>query len=226
MAKVPRILFAAANVALLCLGACAAPNAASTFPSVEPPAAKLPASWTSAAPPPGYIGFCIRFPDQCKTPQTKFEPLALTSANWKLISDTNYAVNREIWPEEDQKHYGRGEYWTIPTDGYGDCEDISLTKRKRLMDAGLPEGALRIAVVETPGQETHAVLTVVTDKGDFVLDNMRQDIVTWDKSGYQWIERQDPALPTGWASLAPRNMMVASAASATETRSIEPGPAQ
>jgi predicted transglutaminase-like cysteine proteinase len=219
--KIPFVAITQAT--LLLLGACTAPNAASTFPSAAPPTAKLPSGWTSAAPPPGYIGFCIRVPDQCKTTQTKFGPLALTQANWKLLSETNYAVNREIWPEDDQKHYGRGEYWTIPTDGYGDCEDISLTKRKRLMDAGLPEQALRIAVVETPGRETHAVLTVVTDKGDFVLDNLRQDIVTWDKSGYQWIERQDPALPTGWASLATRGTMLASAAM-TETRSVDSGP--
>lgn len=217
---VSRILFAAAaNATLLFLGACSAPNAAATFPATEPPAAKLPVSWTSAAPPPGYIGFCIRFPDQCKTGDGNSESLALTEANWKLLSDTNYAVNREIWPEDDQKHYGRGEYWTIATDGYGDCEDISLTKRKRLMEAGLPEEALRIAVVQTPSQETHAVLTVVTDKGDFVLDNLRQDITTWDRSGYQWIERQDPTLPTGWASLTQRGTMLASAAT-TETRSV------
>jgi predicted transglutaminase-like cysteine proteinase len=208
---VSKILFAAvASAALLLLGACAAPNAASSFPAAEPATAKLPASWTSAAPPPGYIGFCIRFPDQCKTSATKTDAVAITPANWKLLSDINFAVNREIWPEEDQKHYGRGEYWTIPTDGYGDCEDISLTKRKRLMDAGLPEQALRIAVVETSSLETHAVLTVVTDRGDFVLDNLRQEITTWDKSGYRWIERQDPALPTGWASLASRDTMVAS----------------
>ena len=26
-------------------------------------------------------------------------------------------------PEEDAAHYGVVDYWTIPKDGYGDCED-------------------------------------------------------------------------------------------------------
>ena len=50
---------------------------------------------------------------------------------------------------DDQRHYGRAEYWNIPTDGYGDCEDYALTKRRDLIAAGFPAQALRIAVVLT-----------------------------------------------------------------------------
>jgi predicted transglutaminase-like cysteine proteinase len=45
------------------------------------------------------------------------------------------------------------------------------------------------------------VLTVVTDRGDYVLDNMQDDILPPDKTGYIWVERQDPASRTGWLAM-------------------------
>ncbi len=131
--------------------------------------------------------------------------MTLNDSTWQTLARTNSLVNETIWPEDDQKHYGRAEYWTIPTDGYGDCEDIALTKRKQLLQAGLPMPALRMAVVITPQHERHAVLTVVTDKGDLVLDNLTDEIESWDKTGYRWLERQD-ASASAWVSIetAPR----------------------
>ncbi len=69
------------------------------------------------------------------------------------------------------------------------------------MAAGIPQAALRIAVVVTPDESRHAVLTVVTDRGDYVLDNMRDDIVSWDQTGFTWIERQASSSPLEWVSL-------------------------
>jgi predicted transglutaminase-like cysteine proteinase len=46
-----------------------------------------------------------------------------------------------------------------------------LLKRKMLIDAGWPREALLITVVRDKKGEGHAVLTVKTDKGEFVLDN-------------------------------------------------------
>jgi predicted transglutaminase-like cysteine proteinase len=69
------------------------------------------------------------------------------------------------------------------------------------MELGVPEPALRIAVVFTPRLVRHAVLTIATDKGDYVLDNLRDDILASGKTDYAWIERQDPASHTGWTSL-------------------------
>lgn len=50
-----------------------------------------------------------------------------------------------------------------------------LAKRQVLIHLGLPEPALRIAVVLTPSFVRHAVLTVVTDEGNFVLDNLHDE---------------------------------------------------
>jgi len=93
--------------------------------------------------------------------------------------------------------------WTIPTDGYGDCDDYAVTKRKELLDAGFPVSALRLAVVYSPRTARHAVLTVTTDKGDLVLDNMAETIVSWNATGYTWIERQAATDPMKWVSLRP-----------------------
>ena len=93
-------------------------------------------------------------------------------------------------PMKDAAHYGVVDYWTIPTDGDGDCEDYALGKRKSLMDFGLPEQAMRIAVVRTADGTAHAVLDVVTTRGDYVLDNLNPAILPWNKTGYTWIARQ------------------------------------
>jgi len=110
-------------------------------------------------------------------------------------------VNRSLVSVDDQAHYGTLEYWTIPQDGFGDCEDYVLSKREALIKLGFPQSALRITVVFAPHFVRHAVLTVVTEEGDFVLDNLRNEIVTWDKTSYIYLERQDPHSRSGWISL-------------------------
>jgi len=76
-----------------------------------------------------------------------------------------------------------------------------LAKRKMLVLQGVPEPALRITVVLDRGIVRHAVLTVVTDQGDYVLDSLKDEILTTDKADYVWVERQDPASRTGWVAL-------------------------
>lgn len=154
-----------------------------------------------AKPPSGYLGFCARFPDQCTAPEGAPRAVNLTDDVWQSLQAVNTAYNEAIVAEEDSDHYGSAEYWTIPTDGHGDCEDYVVAKRQALIQLGLPEPALRIAVVFTPNFVRHAVLTVVTDKGNYVLDNLRNEIVGWDETDYTFVERQDPASPSGWVSL-------------------------
>lgn len=85
-------------------------------------------------------------------------------------------------------------------------------KRQFLAGLGFPTQALRIAVVRTPLGAGHAVLTVGTDRGDYVLDNLTSVIHGWDDTGYRWIERQDPGKGSGWALLggAPDDVLTAS----------------
>ncbi len=123
---------------------------------------------------------------------------------WDTLEAVNERVNRTVTNEDDKAHYGRAEYWTIVTDGYGDCEDFALTKRKELIDSGLPEKALRVAIVRTWRKELHAVLTVATDRGDYVLDSRTWEILPWNRAEYVWISRQDANDPMGWVTLQGR----------------------
>jgi predicted transglutaminase-like cysteine proteinase len=162
--------------------------------------------------PPGFVSFCMRFSSQCQVSENQPEIAILTPQNWGLLGQVNERVNASIWPEDDERHYGRGEFWTIPTDGYGDCEDFALTKRKTLIDAGLPGRALRIGIVVTTRDARHAVLTVVTDKGDYVLDSLTDDVVPWNQAGYRWLERQDGSNVTQWVALDAAPTQLATAA--------------
>jgi predicted transglutaminase-like cysteine proteinase len=154
----------------------------------------------AAKPPSGYVAFCARNPDQCKTGKGPFQ-VALSDEVWRDLEEINLIVNHAVVAEDDQPHYGTAEFWTIPEDGYGDCEDYVLTKRKALIKLGVPEGALRITVVFAPHFVRHAVLTVATDQGNFVLDNLNDEVVSWDKTKYTYLERQDPSSKSGWVSL-------------------------
>jgi predicted transglutaminase-like cysteine proteinase len=165
---------------------------AANFNSVRGGPAKAPS---------GYAGFCARFPDQCTTPEGASHQVNLTDEVWQVLEEVNATINRSILAADDRDHYASQEYWTIPTDGFGDCEDYVVAKRQALIRLGLPEPALRITIVFAPHFARHAVLTVATDKGDYVLDNLRADIVTPEKTGYAFVERQDPASASGWVSL-------------------------
>jgi predicted transglutaminase-like cysteine proteinase len=182
-------------VAAFVLGGCA------TQPLPSASFSALPETHIIASVPAGFISFCLRFTDQCKTAQNQTAIITLNNQTWHTLTDINRETNDDIWPEDDLKHYGRAEYWTIPTDGLGDCDDYAVTKRKNLLSAGFPENALRLAVVYSERSGRHAVLTVATDKGDFVLDNRASDVLPWNATNYTWIERQDASNPLQWVSL-------------------------
>ena len=93
------------------------------------------------------------------------------------------------------------ERWSYPDDGYGDCEDYVLLKRRMLMQAGWPRQALLITVVRDKHGDGHAVLTVKTDKGEFILDNQNEEILLWSETGYRFVKRQSQNDPNVWVAL-------------------------
>lgn len=140
--------------------------------------------------PSGFLAFCSRNPELCRDTPNGEAIVSLDAARWQSLWDVNTAWNAAIKPMEDAAHYGRVDYWTIPTDGYGDCEDYALAKRKSLIDRGFPAQSLRIAMAQLADGEAHAVLTVATDRGDYVLDNLNAAVLPWKATGYGWIARQ------------------------------------
>src|SRR5215207_11705837 len=100
-----------------------------------------------------------------------------------MLATINRVVNQRIKPITDLKHWGVVDRWDYPDDGWGDCEDYQLLKRKLLAERGLPRRAMRMTVVQDDKGEGHAVLMVRTDRGDFILDNQRAAILPWTRTG-------------------------------------------
>jgi predicted transglutaminase-like cysteine proteinase len=94
------------------------------------------------------------------------------------------------------------DVWRLPSDGTGDCEDFALDLRQELVQAGLPRGALKIAVARDPDDRLHAVLIVLTDGPTLVLDPIRQtDPQDWRASGLTFVALEEP-MPGGvWAQI-------------------------
>jgi predicted transglutaminase-like cysteine proteinase len=155
-------------------------------------------------PPVGFVEFCRRLPENCR-PEEEHRGFTMTEDKWLLVRMVNSYVNGAIAPIEDEALYGVAEFWTLPTDA-GDCEDIMLMKRKILVSKGIPEEALRITVVLDENGNGHAVLTLVTPSGDYVLDNRRNDIRPWRSTGYTFLKRQAAHNPLKWVSLEAAGM--------------------
>lgn len=152
-------------------------------------------------PPVGYVEMCARVPKQCPAVGGKSTRLSLTPERWNLVYQVNSFVNGKIAPVSDEELYGKPEYWTLPTDA-GDCEDYLLLKKYYLEGLGFPSAALLITVVLDEKGQGHAVLTVTSDKGDFVLDNRRNDVRTWNDTGYTFLKRQSAEDPRQWVALS------------------------
>jgi len=159
------------------------------------------ATGEQARPPIGWVQFCADRPHECEVPPTTPRDVVLSTKAWKDLVRINNRVNENIKPMTDLDHYGVVEKWTYPDDGYGDCEDYVLLKRRMLIDAGWPREALLITVVRDGKGDGHAVLTVKTDRGEFILDNQENEILAWNKTGYRFVKRQSQSDQNVWVSL-------------------------
>jgi predicted transglutaminase-like cysteine proteinase len=143
-----------------------------------------------AGPTQAWVSFCQYRPRECHIDLSQPARITLTPSIWEALTQVNERVNSSILAVTDQDHWGVLDRWDYPDDGLGDCEDIQLLKRKLLVQAGLPHRALRMtAVIDDQGQG-HAVLMVLTDQGDFILDNKRNVILPWGRTGYTFIKRE------------------------------------
>jgi predicted transglutaminase-like cysteine proteinase len=187
--------FAAAFAATLVLGALAPASAGSR----ERPL--FVAVGENARPPIGWVQFCVERPWECRTEPSEPRDVQYSRAAMQELVRVNRIVNERIKPMTDLEHYGVVEKWTYPEDGYGDCEDYVLLKRKMLLEIGWPREALLITVVRDKKGDGHSVLTVRTDKGEFILDNQVEEVLPWADTGYRYVKRQSQADPNLWVSL-------------------------
>ncbi len=164
----------------------------------------------TARAPVGWVEFCADNPEDCRG-GTQPRDIVMTQTAWRDLLRVNRWVNETIKPMTDLDHWGVIEKWSYPTDGYGDCEDYVLLKRKMLIDAGWPREALLITVVRDKKGDGHAVLTVKSDKGEFILDNQNEDVLAWTDTGYRYVKRQTQSDPNVWVSLGDTRPAVATA---------------
>lgn len=99
------------------------------------------------------------------------------------LAAVNSFVNSNMAYEDDQKHYGYGDFWvTAPQDGKGDCEDYVLTKLFLLTEAGFPavtNAKIVLVVVHHGGKSYgHAILAILMPKGSVAYLDMRQEPMT------------------------------------------------
>lgn len=159
--------------------------------------------------PPGYSAFCRREEGVCRErprvlrSSAQSTRLDLTSERWIKLLAVNSYINDLIEPKTDRELYGVEEHWTLPSKA-GDCEDYVLLKQRELIAQGWPRSALLITVVLDEQGDGHAVLTVRTAQGDFVLDNKHSRVELWRDVPYTFIKRQSYRSPNLWVSLTPR----------------------
>ncbi|HZL30374.1 MAG TPA: transglutaminase-like cysteine peptidase [Pseudolabrys sp.] len=154
----------------------------------------------------GWVEFCVEYKGECATGTTAPRDIVLTSKTWNDLIKVNTWVNDTIKPLTDIEHWGVVERWNMGEDGYGDCEDYALLKRHMLIKAGWPREALLMTVVRDKKGEGHAVLTVKTNRGEFILDNQESQILAWNHTGYKFVKRQAQHDQNSWVALGePRN---------------------
>jgi predicted transglutaminase-like cysteine proteinase len=150
--------------------------------------------------PVGHHEFCKRYESECRVKNRTESRVHLTSARWNDLVAVNNAVNWAITPVTDAELFGREEVWTYP-ETQGDCEDFVLLKRRELIQKGWPAGSLLITVVRQKNGDGHAVLTVLTDRGDLVLDNLEPQVKIWTQTDYRYVKRQSEFDAGRWVAI-------------------------
>jgi predicted transglutaminase-like cysteine proteinase len=175
-----------------------APAAWCSMATAEPLAMQTGARATQ---PIGHYEFCRQLPAECRVRGAKPAPQAATGKFWSLLSSVNGAVNAQVRPRTDMEMWGKEEVWSLPGE-FGDCEDYVIEKRRRLMSMGIPAGNLLITVLRQENGDGHAVLTVRTSAGDYVLDNLDSRIRLWSSTEYTYLKRQSERDSGAWLSIS------------------------
>lgn len=158
----------------------------------------------------GHFEFCKKSVAECRIKSVSVPPLASGPKTIALIKSVNERVNAAILPETDADVYGKDEVWAYPSVA-GDCEDYVLLKRRILMNRGISPANLLITVVRKPDGEGHAVLTVRTKVGDFILDNLNDSVRPWEETGYKYLKRQSSEHTGHWVTIeGPKDVLVGS----------------
>lgn len=143
-----------------------------------------------------FAKFCDNAADQCVRIGDR-DTIELTKQKRTELQRINSEINTAIVYVGELD--GQDEWKLNPASG--DCDDYAVTKRQRLLRAGWPSGALRIATARTPSGIGHAVLVISTTQGDLVLDNRTNVVKPWKAVDLKWIKIQSHENPRVWLKL-------------------------
>lgn len=98
------------------------------------------------------------------------------------LSFVNSSINRAIAYKKDSAVYSRLDYWAKPSEilerRAGDCEDFAILKMAALLRAGIPAQSMSLVVLQDRRKKFfHAVLSVSTDSGTFILDSLNNTVL-------------------------------------------------
>ncbi|TAJ31606.1 transglutaminase-like cysteine peptidase [Bosea sp. (in: a-proteobacteria)] len=199
MKQAARQLFIVGALALASTAAHAYPHAGTAPQPRQLPSATALADTEPTLAPLAFLQFCKAYEGQCKGGAASGGSISLDARTWGDLQQVNDRINAAIAPD-----LAKGGFdWSLDT-RFGNCNDYAVQKRDALIKMGYPMGALSLAVVRTSFGEGHLVLTVRTDRGDFVLDNRRPAIVPWNRTGYAWLKRQSVNDPQYWVAVSTR----------------------
>ncbi len=148
----------------------------------------------------GHYEYCKVYGEDCALRSSDTRSMPLTRERWNEIVSVNSFANKSVTPVTDLELYNVEEFWTYPEE-FGDCEDYVLLKRHLLMQKGWPASALLVTVVRQANGEGHAVLTVRTDRADYVLDNLEDKVMPWNETEYHFLKRQSAANSGRWEGI-------------------------
>jgi predicted transglutaminase-like cysteine proteinase len=171
---------------------------------VAPPAMASDAAMdvgTLVRAPPAFYEFCAHNPAACRPSGPAVASIVLTPQRLADLTAVTRRVNHSVRETTDFEQFGREDVWSYPVNGKGDCEDYVLEKRRELIATGWPSSVLLITIVRDKVGDGHAVLTVVTDHGDLVLDSRNDAITDWSQTPYTYYTRQASGDPRSFKTV-------------------------
>ena len=110
-------------------------------------------------------------------------------------------MNGAITPATDLMQWGTKSAGTSPKRASAIARITCCSSSAGSCRPGLPRQALLVTVVTDLAGDGHAVLTVHTDRGDYILDNMNNDVKLWRETPYGFVKRQSRFVSNEWVSL-------------------------
>ncbi|QKV16985.1 transglutaminase-like cysteine peptidase [Oricola thermophila] len=143
------------------------------------------------------------------------------------LGAVNALVNRSITYAPDSRVYGTLDHWASGAEtmrvGAGDCEDFAILKMSLLREMGVPSRSMSLVVLRDTARDLyHAVLAVSTNRGHYILDNVRDEVYR-DVAVSHYMPLYSFSDDRSWIHGKPSGEHVASAPAGITLGSIAPG---